>query len=163
MWRLITQLETPLRGEAGPLEAQVDVDALRQLVANQAPAPEAKPWSWLFQLPHWLLGAWQKETTDTVRCPYRGSPHVARKSGTPRPKAYLDGDGHLLRAEVYRCYCKNPECAYQAFANLAAGLVLHSVWMLDARLTGLELHMGLGSSYRRVVAALDVAPATRYR
>lgn len=162
LFRLVEQLEAQLQGQGRPPEEPVDVVALRQLVGQASSASEEKRWPWLFQMEHWLLGAWHTVPDETVRCPYCGSAHVARKSRTPRVKAYLDARGQRQTVEVYRYYCKNPACSYQTFTDLPAGLVLHSVWTLDARLKGLELYLGLGSSYRRVAGVLNLAPATVY-
>ena len=80
LFQLVEQLEAQLQGQDWGPEEQVDVVALRQLV-GQAPAdPAEKPWPWLFQVEHWLLGAWQEVSDETVRCPYCGSDHVARRA-----------------------------------------------------------------------------------
>jgi transposase-like protein len=161
--RLVEQLEAQLQGQAVVPEERVDAIALRQWVGPVAAEPQEKPWPWLLQVEHWLLGAWQEEPEGVVRCPYCGSSHVARKSRTPRVKAYLDAQGQRQTVEVYRYYCKNPECAYQTFTNLPPGLVLHSPWTWDARLKGLEVYLGLRSSYRQAAAVLNVNSGTLYR
>jgi transposase-like protein len=163
LFEVVEELERRVQGAEVPQEERVDVTALRQWVEREAPAPQPeKAWSWWWQMEHWLLGAWQDVVDESVHCPYCGTTQVARKSRTPRLKAYLDAQGQRQTVEVYRYYCKNPECTYQSFTNLPAGQVLHSVWSVDARLKGLELYMGLGSTYRRVAAALDVTPSTLY-
>ncbi|MGC9347901.1 MAG: IS66 family transposase [Anaerolineae bacterium] len=162
LFRLVEQLEAQLQGAAASQEERVDVGALRQLVGQAPPGPKEKPWPWLFQVEHWLLGAWQAVPDDTVHCPYCGSSHVARKSRTPRVKAYLDAQGHRQTVDVYRYYCKNPACAYQTFTHLPPGLVVHSPWSLDARLKGLEVYMGLRSGYRQAAAVLNVSSGTVY-
>ena len=98
----------------------------------------------------------------SVRCPHCGSEHVARQEQTPRLKAYLDEHGQRQTVEVYRYYCKNPDCPYQTFTNLPPGLIAYSVWTLDARLKALELYTGLRTNYRSAANALGVAPSTLY-
>lgn len=162
LFRLIEQLAAQLQGQAVPREERVDALALRQLAGQASAGTQEKPWSQLFPLAHWLMGAGQDVTEDVVRCPYCGGTQVTRKSRTPRVKAYLDAQGQRQTVQVYRYYCKNSTCAHRTFTDLPPELVLHSVWSLDARRTALELYMGLGSSYRRVAGALHVAPATVY-
>jgi transposase-like protein len=163
LFKLVDQLQAQL-GSTCPPEERVDVEALRALAG--VPAVEKcldKPWPWLFQVEHVLLGAWQPAEDETVHCLYCGSTHVAVKSKTPRLKAYLDGQGQRQTVEVYRYYCKNPDCPYQTFTNLPPGLIAHSVWSLDARLRALELYAGLHTTYRGAAAALGVSPSTLYQ
>lgn len=172
LFRLVEALQSRVeQGQGGVPEQVVEVAVLRQLagVSEGETCPEhsrrkrlEKPWPWLFQVEHWLLGAWQEVDQGTVRCIYCGSDHVAVKSRKPRRKTYLDVQGQRQTVEVYRYYCKNPDCAYQTFTNLPPGLVVHSVWALDARLKALELYCGLRTSYRGAAAALGVAPSTLY-
>lgn len=162
LFQLVEQLEAQLQGQGPVPEEQVDVVALRQLVGQAPSDPAEKPWPWLFQVEHWLLGAWQEVSDETVRCPYCSSAHVARKSRKPRVKAYLDAHGHRQTVDVYRYYCKNPACAYQTFTNLPPGLVLHSVWTVDARLKALEVYLGLRGGYRQTAAVLGVSSGTVY-
>ena len=164
LFRLVDQMQTQReQAQASPTEVGVDVVALRQLAGM--PEPEKcleKPWPWLFQVEHWLFGAWQPVEEGRIHCIYCGSDHVAIKSQTPRLKAYLDEHGQRHTVEVYRYYCKNPDCPYQTFTPLPPGLIVHSVWTLDARLKALELYAGLHTTYRGAAAALGVAPATLY-
>ena len=162
LFRLVEQLQAQLQGQDLISEERVDVVALRQWVGQAPSGQEEKPWPWLYQVEHWLLGAWQEVPDETVRCPYCGSAHVARKSRTPRVKAYLDAQGQRQTVAVYRYYCKNPECAYQTFTNLPPGLVLHSVWTVDARLKALDVYLGLRSGYRQTAAVLNVSSGTVY-
>jgi transposase-like protein len=141
----------------------VDVAALRQRVGNVEPQKTLeKPWPWLLQVEHWLFEEWTRVDDGSVRCPHCGSDHVAVKSKQPRLKAYLDAQGQRQTIEVYRYYCKNPDCLYQTFTSLPPGLIAHSVWTLDARLKALELYTGLRTTYRAASAALGVAPSTLY-
>lgn len=163
LFALVDQLEVRLQGAVPLREERVDVAALRQLAG--APAPEkrlTKPWPWLLQVEHWLFGDWQPVADDTVRCSYCGSPQVAVKSKKPRLKTYWDAQGQRQTVAVYRYYCQNPECAYQTFTNVPAGLIAHSPWTLDARLKALELYLGLRTTYRGAAAALGVVPSTLY-
>jgi transposase-like protein len=164
LFKLVEQLQAQVQvGQAAPREDTVDVIALRQIAGVAEPAQTLeKPWPWLFQVEHWLFGEWQLVDDGTVRCPHCGSEHVARKSRTPRRKAYLDERGQRQTVEVYRYYCKNPDCPFQTFTNLPPGLMAHSVWTLDAHLKALELYTGLRTNYRSAAKALGVAPSTLY-
>jgi len=164
LFKVVDQLQAQVQaGQAAPREDTVDVIALRQIAGVAEPAQTLeKPWPWLFQVEHWLFGAWQLVDDGTVRCPHCGSEHVVRKSRTPRLKAYLDERGQRQTVEVYRYYCKNPDCPFQTFTNLPPGLMAHSVWTLDARLKALELYTGLRTNYRSAANALGVAPSTLY-
>jgi transposase-like protein len=164
LFKLVEQLQAQVQvGQATPREDIVDVTALRQITGVAEPAQTLeKPWPWLFQVEHWLFGHWQLVDDGTVRCPHCGSEQVARKSRTPRLKAYLDERGQRQTVEVYRYYCKNPDCPFQTFTNLPPGLIAHSVWTLDARLKALELYTGLRTNYRSAANALGVAPSTLY-
>jgi transposase-like protein len=164
LFKLVDQLQAQLdQGQTSPREDRVDVMALRQLAGASEPEKcLEKPWPWLFQVEHWLFGEWQLVDDGVVRCPHCGSEHVGVKSKTPRLKAYLDEHGQRQTIEVYRYYCKNPDCSYQTFTNLPPGLIAHSVWTLDARLKALELYTGLRTNYRSAANALGVAPSTLY-
>ena len=163
-FKLVDQMQAQLeQAQAIPLEKTVDVEALRSLAGvPQAEKRLDKPWPWLFQIEHMLFGDWQLVEDGSVHCIYCGSTHVAVKSKKPRLKAYLDEHGQRQTVEVYRYYCKNPDCPYQTFTNLPPGLLPHSVWTLDARLRALELYAGLRTTYRGAAAALGVSPATLY-
>jgi transposase-like protein len=164
LFKLVEQLLAQLeQAQATPLEQKVELEALRGLASGpQSEKSLEKPWPWLFQVEHILLGEWQLVEDGSVRCIYCGSTHVAVKSKHPRLKAYRDEQGQGRTVEVYRYYCKNPDCPYQTFTNLPPGLVAHSVWTLDARLRALELYAGLRTTYRGAAAALGVSPATLY-
>jgi len=164
LFQVVEQLQTRLEGTpATPAETRVDVTALYQLAGVAVPEPRLeKPWPWLFQVEHWLFDAWQAVDDGSVRCIYCGSDQVAVKSKKPRRKVYLDEHGQRQTVEVYRYYCKNPDCRYQTFTNLPPGLIAHSVWTLDARLKALELYTGLRTTYRGAAVALGVAPTTLY-
>jgi transposase-like protein len=169
LFKLVEQLHAQVAaGAATPREDTLDVTALRQLAGvgvgyNAEPAKTLeKPWPWLLQVEHWLFGEWTLVDDGSVRCPHCGSDHVAVKSKTPRHKVYLDEQGQRQTIEVYRYYCKNPNCPYQTFTHLPAGLIAYSIWTLDARLKALELYTGLRTNYRAASAALGVAPSTLY-
>jgi len=87
---------------------------------------------------------------------------VAVKSQKPRLKVYLDKQGQRQTVEVYRYYCKNPDCPFKTFTSLPPNLIAYSVWTLDARVTALELYAGLRTNYRSAANALGVAPSTLY-
>jgi len=164
LFKLVDQLQAQLnQGQPAPCEATVDMAALRQWVGDVEPQKTLeKPWPWLLQVEHWLFEAWTLVDDGSVRCPHCGSDHVAVKSKQPRLKAYLDAQGQRQTIEVYRYYCKNPDCLYQTFTSLPPGLIAYSVWTLDARLKALELYTGLRTTYRAASAALGVAPSTLY-
>jgi transposase-like protein len=164
LFQVVEHLQARVEGTpATPTETQVDVTALYQLAGVAVPEPRLeKPWPWLFQVEHWLFDAWQAVDDGSVRCIYCGSDQVAVKSKKPRRKAYLDAQGQRQTVEVYRYYCKNPDCDYQTFTNLPPGLIAHSPWTLDARLKALELYTGLRTTYRGAAVALGVAPSTLY-
>jgi len=164
LFKRVDQLQAQLdQGQSAPCEATVDVAALRQLAGVVEPQKTLeKPWPWLLQVEHWLFKDWTWVEDGSVRCPHCGSEHVAVKSKTPRLKAYLDAQGQRQTLEVYRYYCKNPDCPYQTFTSLPPGLIAYSVWTLDVRLKALELYTGLRTNYRSAANALGVAPSTLY-
>jgi transposase-like protein len=169
LFKLVDQLQAQAQaGQAAPRAETVEVAALGQLAGvgvgyNAEPEPcLEKQWSWLFQAEHWLFGQWQLVEDRVVRCPHCGSEHVAVKSNKPRLKAYLDEQGQRQTIEVYRYYCKNPDCSFQTFTNFPPGVMAHSVWTLDARVKALELYAGLRTNYRGAANALGVAPSTLY-
>jgi transposase-like protein len=164
LFQVVEQLQQRLeQGQTAVPEQIMEVAALRQLTGCPEDGKQLeKPWPWLFQVEHFLFGDWQPVEDGTVRCIYCGSDHVAVKSKQPRRKAYLDEQGQRQTVEVYRYYCKNPNCGYRTFTNLPPGLIVHSVWTLDARLKGLELYCGLRTTYRGAAVALGVAPSTLY-
>jgi transposase-like protein len=164
LFKLVDQLQAQVSaGQAAPCEGIVDVTALRQIRGVAEPAKTLeKPWPWLFQVEHWLFGEWDLVEQGRVCCPHCGSEHIGVKSKTPRRKTYLDERGQRQTIEVYRYYCKNPDCPYQTFTNLPLGLIAYSVWTLDARLKALELYTGLRTNYRSAANALGVAPSTLY-
>jgi transposase-like protein len=164
LFQLIDRLQAQLdQGQTSPREEQVEVTVLRQRagVSEREKCLE-KPWPWLFQVEHWLWGAWSRVDDGTVRCPHCGSEQVAVKSKKPRRKAYLDEQGQRQTVAVYRYYCQNSACSYKTFTNLPPGLIAYSVWRLDARLKALELYLGLRTNYRSAANALGVAPSTLY-
>jgi transposase-like protein len=164
LFQLIDRLQTQLNeSQASVREEQVEVTVLRQRAGlSEREKCLEKPWPWLFQVEHWLWGAWSQVDDGTVRCPHCGSEQVAVKSKKPRRKAYLDEQGQRQMVAVYRYYCRNTECSYQTFTNLPSGLMAYSVWRLDARLKALELYLGLRTNYRSAANALGVAPSTLY-
>ena len=164
LFQLIDRLQTQLdAGQAAAREGRVEVTVLRQRAGlSEREKRLDKPWPWLFQVEHWLWGAWSPVEEGTVRCPHCGSEQVAVKSKKPRLKAYLDEQGQRQTVAVYRYYCQNTECSYQTFTNLPPDLITYSVWRLEARLKALELYLGLRTNYRSAAQALGVAPSTLY-
>jgi transposase-like protein len=169
LFKRVDQLQAQLnQGQPAPGQATVDVVALRQLAGvggGHTAEPQKtleKPWPWLLQVEHWLFKEWTWVEDGNVHCPHCGSAHIAVKSKTPRLKAYLDAQGRRQTLQVYRYYCKNPDCPYQTFTSLPPGLIAYSVWTLDARLKALDLYTGLRTNYRSAAHALGVAPATLY-
>jgi hypothetical protein len=107
--------------------------AARQAAGVAEPAKTLeKPWPWLFWVEHWLFGQWQLVDEGTVRCPHCGSEPVARKTRKPRLKAYLDEQGQRQTVEVYRDYCKNPDCPFKTFTRLRRAAQPDRLFGLDA-------------------------------
>jgi hypothetical protein len=110
-----------------------------------------------------VFGHWQEVTDDTVRCIYCGSTHVARKSKKPRLKKYYDTAGKLQTVEVYRYYCRNPECDKGSFISLPPGLVPYSPYRTQVHLLAVQMYGWGRSTYRCTGQALAVANMTTYR
>lgn len=102
----------------------------------------------------WATNIWQP--ADQVR------QRLAERGVKVALRVVEDEHGQRQTVEVYRYYCKNPDCPYKTFTNLPPGRVAHSVWTLDARLRALELYAGLHTTYRGAAAALGVSPSTLY-
>jgi hypothetical protein len=110
-----------------------------------------------------VFGHWEAVTDGTVRCIYCGSSDVVRKSRQPRLKRYYDAEGNLQTVEVYRYYCRNPQCDKGSFTNLPPGLVPYSRYRTEAHLLAVQMYAWGYSTYRRTGAALDVTSMTVYR
>jgi hypothetical protein len=164
--RLVQQLQTCLEtGQPMPVEEQIalsDVQTLAHELGIETP-PTLKPLPWLLKVEQVLFGQWAMMEDDTVACPACQSPHVARKSRTPRMKKYYDAEGNLQEVPVYRYYCRNPECARQTFTHLPPGLVPYSRHRLDMHLMAVQAYSWSYSTYRRVGQALQVSEMTVYR
>jgi hypothetical protein len=65
--------------------------------------------------------------------------------------------------EVYRYYCRNPQCDKGSFTNLPPGLVPYSRYRTEAHLLAMQMYAWGYSTYRRTGAALGVASMTAYR
>jgi len=109
-----------------------------------------------------VFGHWEEVTEDRVRCVYCGSDRVVRKSKKPRLKRYYGAEGQLQTVEVYRYYCRNPQCDKGSFTHLPPGLVPYSPFRMEAHLLALQMYVWGYSTYRRPGAALGVASMTAY-
>ena len=91
LFQLVERLQARLeQSHAAVPEQIIEVAALRQVAGlGECGKRLEKPWPWLFQVEHWLFGAWELVEDGSVRCPYCGSDHVAVKSKQPRDKVYL--------------------------------------------------------------------------
>ena len=90
-----------------------------------------------------------------------GAGRHARRKG--RLKKFIDANGQVHEIEVYRYYCRNPECDKGSFTNLPANLVPYSPYTLDRHLLALQMYGWAGSNYRRCGRALGISSATVYR
>ena len=167
--QLLAQVETLLaKLEAGTgltSEEQVAVADLQAVAAEAGvvASPPLKALPWLMQVERVVFGHWEEVSDDTVRCIYCGSDRVARKSKKPRLKRYYDAEGQLQAVEVYRYYCRNPQCDKGSFTHLPPGLVLYSPFRVETHLLALQMYAWGYSTYRRTGAALGVASMTAYR
>ncbi|MGB0383875.1 MAG: IS66 family transposase [Ardenticatenaceae bacterium] len=92
-----------------------------------------------------------------------GCHDVSRKSRKARIKKFIDCNGKIHEIEVYRYYCRNPECDKGSFTNLPPNLVPYSPYTLDRHLLALQMYEWGGSNYRRCASALGISSATAYR
>jgi transposase-like protein len=139
-----------------------DLQALAVEAGVVAPRP-LKALPWLLRVEQLLFGHWEAVTDGTVRCIYCGSTDVVRKSRQPRLKRYYDAEGNLQTVEVYRYYCRNPQCEKGSFTNLPPGLVPYSRYRTEVHLLAVQMYEWGYSTYRRTGAALGVASMTAYR
>jgi len=160
--RLVAQLEA---GAGLPPEEQMAVADLQALAAEVGVAapPPLKALPWLMRVERLVFGHWEMVTDGSVHCIYCGSTHVVRKSRQPRLKKYYDQEGNLQTVEVYRYYCRNPECDKGSFTHLPPGLVPYSRYRVEVHLLALQMYGWGYSTYRRTAMALGVAEMTVYR
>jgi len=167
--QLLAQVATLLaRLESGSgltPEEHLTLADLRALAAEAgvvAPPP-LKALPWLLRVERLVFGHWEEVSDGTVRCIYCGSSDVVRKSRQPRLKRYYDAEGNVQTVEVYRYYCRNPQCAKGSFTHLPPGLVPYSRYRTEVHLLALQMYEWGYSTYRRTGAALGVASMTAYR
>jgi hypothetical protein len=167
--QLLAQVRALLeRLESGqPLAAEVrtSLDDLTTLATPRgAPAPRpVKTQPWLLRVEQLLGGRAELLTDGPVRCPACGSAHVGRKSARPRTKSYYNATGQMCRIEVYRYYCRNPQCEQRSFTHLPPGLVPYSRYRRAVHLLALQMYAWGYSTYRRTGMALGVASLTAWR
>jgi transposase-like protein len=167
--QLLAQVATLLaRLESGSgltPEEHLTLADLRALAAETgvvAPPP-LKALPWLLRVERLVFGHWEEVSDGTVRCLYCGSSDVVRKSRQPRLKRYYDAEGNVRTVEVYRYYCRNPQCEKGSFTHLPPGLVPYSRYRTEVHLLALQMYEWGYSTYRRTGAALGVASMTAYR
>lgn len=160
--KLIEQLE---KGNSLPQQLEIEIGELSQLATEleieACNLPCALPC--MLRVQQLLFGSWETVTDNTVCCIYCGSCDVCRKSRKPRIKKYVDEHNKIKEIEVYRYYCRNPECDKGSFTNLPPNLLPHSPYTLTRHLLALQLYGWIGSNYRRCALALGVSSATVYR
>ena len=142
--------------------AIADLQALAAETGGVA-SPPLKALPWLMRVERLVFGHWEEVTDGTVRCIYCGSSDVVRKSRQPRLKRYYDAEGNLRTVEVYRYYCRNPQCKRKSFTHLPPGLVPYSRHRTEVHLLALQMYEWGYSTYRRTGAALGVTGMTAYR
>jgi hypothetical protein len=159
---LVSKLEA---GERLTPEEHVEVTDLQTMCseADLKPTPDvpAVPWA---QKMKWILFASELKTDESgkVRCTYCGSDDVKIKSGKPRVKQYQDERGNWQSMEVYRYYCHNPQCSYGSFTYMPLGLLPHSPYPLNMRLSALQMYAWGQSTYRRTAQALGLRASRVY-
>ena len=145
-----------------------DVQTLAKAAGIEPLLPK-KPLPWSMRLEHWLLGQWEAvnpgaaQPVEAICCCYCGSTQVARKSRKPRIKHYYDEAKSLQGVEVYRYYCRNPECEVGSFTHLPPGLLPYSRYQAPVRLFAVQMYVWGMSTYRRTGQTLLVSCATAYR
>ena len=147
-------------------EERVSISDLQTLAkeAGIEPMLPKKPLPWSMRLEPWLFGQPEEaQPADAVCCCYCGSTQVVRKSRKPRIKRYYDEAGNLQRVEVYRYYCRNPECDKGSFTHLPKGLLPYSRYKAPVRLFAVQIYVWGMSTYRRTGQSLGVTAATAYR
>lgn len=166
---LLTQVEALIEKvdrDAGLTpEQRLEISHLQTAAAEMGLTPARPPqevaWS---QKLKWVLFAAEMESEDgAVYCTYCGSDRVRRKSKQPRSKRYQDEDGQWQRVAVYRYYCDNSDCPYGSFTHFPLGLLPHSPYPLQMRLTAVQLYAWAGSTYRRTATALGIKSGRAYQ
>ena len=161
--QLIKQLENV---NALPTQLEIQNDELKELAKQNgiqaAPALAALPW--MLRVQQILFGQWQLVSDDQACCcTYCGSNQVSRKSRKGRIKKFIDADGQVHEIEVYRYYCRNPQCDKGTFTNLPSNLLPYSPYTTERHLLALQMYGWAGSNYRRCGRALGISSATVYR
>jgi len=166
---LLRRVETLLgkleSGEGLTPEEHLSFSHLQTLAKETGvvPPPPLKALPWLMRVERLVFGHWEEVTDGSERCIYCGSSHVVRKSRKPRLKRYYDAEGNLRTVEVYRYYCRNPQCEKGSFTHLPLGLVPYSPYRTEVHLLAIQMYEWGYSTYRRTAAALGVAGMTAYR
>lgn len=157
-------------GQAPLPEERIQVHDLKTLVETLGigPTPAEKGSPWLLRLEQVLfkpsLRALEEAGgAESVRCPHCGSNDVGSKSKTPRQRSYYDEQGKLQQVDVYRYYCRNPQCAHKSFTHLPAGLAPHSRYRAELHVLALQMYVWGYSTYRRTGAALGACGMTAWR
>jgi transposase-like protein len=166
---LLTLVQTLLGklevGEALTHEEELDSAQLQTLAAEVGVVtpPPLKALPWLLSVERVVFGQWQEVSEETVHCIYCGSTHIVRKSKKARRKKYYDAQGELQTIDVYRYYCRNPECDKGSFTYLPPGLVPYSPYRTEVHLQAIQMYGWARSTYRCTAQALGVTNRTAYR
>ena len=160
--QLIEQLE---KGDSLPQQLEIEIGELNQLANELAiqPVPLLRALPFMLRVQQLLFGSWEMITDEAVCCIYCGSCNVCRKSRKPRIKTYTDDSGQIQQVEVYRYYCRNPECDKGSFTNLPPNLLPHSPYTFTRHMLAVQLYGWVGGNYRRSAQALGVSSVTVYR
>jgi hypothetical protein len=160
--QLVEQLEA-MKGLTPEQRVELnDLGVLSQEL-GLSPASTLTPLPWVLQVEQMLFGHWELVKDESVRCIYCGSTDVSRKSRQTRLKKYLDDQGQVQQVEVYRYYCRNPQCSKKSFTNLPPDLLPYSRQPLRRRLAALQIYVWNRSVYRRSGQALGLCKTTVYR
>ncbi len=159
---LVARLEV---GERQVPEEQLALAALQAAVdaAGLQSRPPRKAEPWLRRVESVLFAPWGEMAVEGVRCPECGSTHVGRKGRKPRRKKYMDEQGQLQEAQVYRYRCHNRDCPRESFTVFPPGLVPYSQQRLELRVLALQMYAWGYSTYRRTGQALGMTTMTAYR
>lgn len=110
-------------------------------------------------LKEFLLG---RVEPASLQCPCCHGTHVGRKTGQPERVEVYQLDGTPKQLEVYRFYCRNRNCPLGSFRATLQGEWVYSPLEISQKFVGFRLCIGLGLSYRKASALLDITSSTAY-
>lgn len=159
---LLLKIET---GEKLTPEQRLEISHLKhnaeELNLSSKPETPCTPWALKMKWVLFTAGA-TMDKNEQIRCTYCGSTDVRVKSGKSRPKRYMDDLGQIQIVDVYRYYCKNPNCKYDSFTHMPLGLLPNTLYPLRIRLTALQMYEWGRSTYRRTGQAINVKAGVVY-